>query len=306
MSKRGYISRYLFIVKIIQSKPYCSFDEIRDYIENQIQYLQLDDDSSNLGVSKRTFQRDIQDIRKLFGLDIEYSASQKGYFIQQDDTEGMNFRKVIESFELFDAFKITDGVSRYISTEKKSVSGSEHIYGILHAIKNRFRLEFYYEKYWAESAELRNVESLAIKEFKGRWYLIAVDQLDGIIKCFGLDRMSGIIITNRKFSYPKDFEINEHFFYSYGIMAPLDNKPVNVELSFDPFQGKYIKSLPLHHTQEIKIDSKEEFRITLKLSITHDFIMELLSHGEMVKVIKPKSLSQKLINVYQKAQRQYN
>jgi len=305
MSKRGYFSRYLIIVKKIQSQPYCSFEEIRDYIENQIQYLQLDDDSSIMGLSKRTFQRDIQDILKLLGLDIEFSTSKKGYFIQQNENEGMNFRKVIESFELFDAFKLADGMSRYISTEKKSVSGSEHIYGILHAIKNRFRLEYYYEKYWAESAELRNVEPLAIKEFKGRWYLIAVDQLDGIFKCFGLDRMSGLIITNRKFAYPKDFDINEHFFNSYGIIAPLDDKPVNIELTFDPFQGKYIKSLPLHHSQNVVKDNEKELRITLKMHITHDFIMGLLSHGESVKVVKPISLARHLVLIYKNSLLKY-
>jgi len=305
MSKRGFISRYLIIVKKIQSKPYCSFDEIRDYIDSQIQYLQLDDDNLNMGVSKRTFQRDIQDIRKLFGLDIEYSKIYKGYFIQQDENEGTNFRKVIESFELFDAFRLSEGMSRYISIEQKSIFGSEHIYGILYAIKNRFRLEFYYEKYWTESAELRNVEPLAIKEFKNRWYQIAVDQRDGIIKCFGLDRMSGLIITNSKFSYPKDFDINEHFFYCYGIIAPLDDKPVSVELVFDPFQGKYVKSLPLHHSQNIIKDNEIELRINLRIHITHDFIMELLSHGASVKVIKPISLARHLVSIYKKALLQY-
>ncbi len=305
MSKRGYISRYLIIIKKIQSKPYCRFDEIRDHIENQIQYLQLDDESLSMGVSKRTFQRDIQDIQKLFGLDIDYSASQKGYFIRQDENENMNFRKVIESFELFDAFKLTEGMSRYLSIEKKSISGSEHIYGILHAVKNRFRLDFYYEKYWADSAEWRNVEPLAIKEFKNRWYLIAIDQVDGIIKCFGLDRMSGLIITNRKFSYPKDFDISQHFFFSFGIIATLNDKPVNVELAFEPFQGKYIKSLPLHHSQVVIKENEKELRVSLRLNISHDFIMELLSHGESVKVLKPKSLARQLTLVYEKALLQY-
>jgi len=36
MSKRGYFSRYLIIVKKIQSQPYCSFEEIRDYIEKLV------------------------------------------------------------------------------------------------------------------------------------------------------------------------------------------------------------------------------------------------------------------------------
>jgi hypothetical protein len=51
-------------------------------------------------------------------------------------------------------------------------------------------------------------------------------------------------------------------------------------LSFDDYQGKYIKSLPLHESQQTISDSENELQIKLKLYITHDFIMELLSYGE--------------------------
>ena len=54
--------------------------------------------------------------------------------------------------------------------------------------------------------------------------------------------------------------------------------------------AKYIKSLPLHDTQEILVDDKDELRIKLKVCITYDFIMELLSFGGDVRVIRPKSL----------------
>ena len=52
-------------------------------------------------------------------------------------------------------------------------------------------------------------------------------------------------------------------------------------------------------------DNEEELRITLKLYITHDFIMELLSYGENVKVIKPGSLIAELKAVYSQALNQY-
>ena len=228
MSKLAYISRYLNIIKKVKSNPYCSFEIIRDYIESKQQYLNQDEDFDDGGISKRTFQRDIQDIRKIFGMDIEYSAARKGYFIIQDENESMNFQKVIESFELFDAFKLTKDVSRYISTDKKSNSGLENIYGLLHAIRNRYQLEFCYQKFWSESSELRKVEPLAIKEFKNRWYLIATDTKDNIIKCFGLDRISGLLISSNKFTYPKDFDLNRHFFFNFGIIAPLESKPVTI------------------------------------------------------------------------------
>ena len=61
-------------------------------------------------------------------------------------------------------------------------------------------------------------------------------------------------------------------------------------LSFDPVQGKYIKTLPLHEPQELLQDDDEEYRIKLKLYITHDLIMELLSYGSDMNVIKPARL----------------
>jgi predicted DNA-binding transcriptional regulator YafY len=79
--------------------------------------------------------------------------------------------------------------------------------------------------------------------------------------------------------------------------------PEQVILSFDPEQGKYIKSLPLHDSQQILVDNSEEFRIKLELYITFDFIMEILSYGSRVKVLEPVELVEEvktaLLNAYQ-------
>jgi len=63
--------------------------------------------------------------------------------------------------------------------------------------------------------------------------------------------------------------------------------------------------LPLHETQEILKDNDEELQIKLKLFITRDFIMELLSHGDSVKVIKPDSLIEEVKMTYQKSLQLY-
>jgi predicted DNA-binding transcriptional regulator YafY len=70
-------------------------------------------------------------------------------------------------------------------------------------------------------------------------------------------------------------------------------------------QGKYIKSLPLHQSQQILVDNKAELRVSLKLFITHDLIMELLSFGADVNVLEPKSLSYKIRNANKEAYKQY-
>ncbi|MBS9768743.1 MAG: WYL domain-containing protein, partial [Flavobacteriaceae bacterium] len=70
-------------------------------------------------------------------------------------------------------------------------------------------------------------------------------------------------------------------------------------------QGKYIKTLPLHHSQEILEDNEKGLKIRLKLAITYDFVMELLSLGKEVTVIKPQSLIHEMKAIYQECLDKY-
>ncbi|MDR1023918.1 MAG: WYL domain-containing protein [Prevotellaceae bacterium] len=136
-------------------------------------------------------------------------------------------------------------------------------------------------------------------------YIFAKDTYDEKIKCYALDRLSELEILKTRFAAGEHFDVNGQLKYCFGIISPNAEKPSEVILSFDPFQGKYIKSLPLHDTQEIIKDTERELRIRLTLYLTHDFLMKLLSYGDTVKVIKPKQLAVKLRNIYASALEQY-
>jgi len=92
---------------------------------------------------------------------------------------------------------------------------------------------------------------------------------------------------------------------TFSTISPSDDKPQDIILSFPPLQGKYIKSLPLHHTQQIIIDTDKELQIKLHLYITYDLEMELLSYSSDIKVLKPKSLANRLKDFHKKAYLQY-
>ncbi len=305
MSKRGYISRYLLILKKLKAKPYSSYDELKAYIENQSSYLQLQDDTLIIGFSKRTFQRDIREIRNTFGIDIEYSTKSKGYFICQNEMENMNFQRMIEAFDIFNSLNLAQDFTPFIHLEKQRPQGTENLYGLLHAIKNKVQIKFSYQKFWEEEISKRTVNPYGLKEFKNRWYILANDCKDSNIKSFALDRLTNLEITNRPFKFPMTFNIEEHFRYCFGIISPSDEEPQEIVLSFDPIQGKYIKTLPLHGTQQVLIDNKDELQIKLKLCITHDFLMELLSFGDNMKVLQPASLADEIKEEHKKAFKQY-
>jgi len=298
MSKRESIGRYNLIIKKLR-KQSSSFSEISDYLA-----FESDLQEYNFNVSKRTFQRDIEDIRSVYNIDIQYDFSRKVYYIDFDEQPEINER-LLEAFDTFNALNITDRLSNYIHFEKRRPHGTENLYGLLHAIKNKVQISFSYQKFWEDEITHRITEPYALKEFKNRWYVLANDLKDKKVKSFALDRLSELEITRKNFHLPNDFNVNEHFKYCFGIISPNEHKPQEVILSFDPFQGKYIKTLPLHESQVILKDNEDELLIKLTLFVTHDFFMEILSFGDNVKVIQPVSLIAEIKKAYENALKLY-
>jgi len=305
MSKRGYISRYFLIVKKLQKKPYSTYEEIQYYIDREFEFLQTNDDKLSVGFSKRTFLRDKKDISNAFGVDIEYSKLHKGYFINQSENESMNFQRMMEAFDMFNSLNLAQDLAPFIHMEKRRPQGTENLYGLLHAIKNRLQIKFTYQKFWEEEISQRLIEPYALKEFKNRWYVMAKDCKDANIKSFALDRLTNLEITIKTFAFPKSYNIEESYRYSFGIINSNDEEPQEIILSFNPIQGKYIKSLPLHNTQQVLIDNDNEVQIKLKLCVTHDLVMELLSFGDNMKVIEPKILVDQIKQAHKQAYKQY-
>lgn len=79
-----------------------------------------------------------------------------------------------------------------------------------------------------------------------------------------------------------------------------------VVLSFNPEQGQYIKTLPLHHSQQILIDTDSDFQISLDIIPNRSLIERILMYGSNVKVIEPITLQDKIKGIYKDAQSQYD
>lgn len=123
----------------------------------------------------------------------------------------------------------------------------------------------------------------------------------GKLRIFAVDRISNPEILNSKFKKDKGLDPNNMFKNSYGIWDD-DSIPVEeVELSYSPLDGYFIKATPLHSSQEIIIDNDEEFRIKLNIRITNDFVMALLARSNSLTVIKPMSLRERINGIYQQA-----
>ena len=291
MAKQQYLERYMLIIKKVR-KGLCTLKEIEDYLDRESELRETD-----LRISSRTFQRDLNEIRSLYDIDIQYDFSKKGYFIEEDTANVANLR-MIEAFDIFNVMKMSEHLAEYIHFEERRPQGTDHFYELLQAIKEKQEIHLFYQKFWQDHVSERTLQPYALKEAKSRWYLIAYDEYDSRLKTYGLDRIKSVTRTKKKFSPNPQLNINEKFKYAFGILAEDDSEPEIVELSFSPEQGKYITTNPLHWSQEVVLENEEELRIKLQIHITYDFVMELLSFGATMKVLAPVQLQERLKESY--------
>jgi len=299
MSKHETLLRHQKIISKLRTSKEATFEDISDYLKNQSELHEYD-----LVISQRTFQRDINEIRSLYNVDIQFDRSRKVHFIAEDENPVLNDR-LMEAFDFISTLKMSEDLTRYIYFEKRRSQGTHHFYGLLHAVRNRFIIDLSHQKFEYDEPTKRLVEPYGLKESKGRWYLMAKEVGKDKVKTFGLDRIVDFDITKKHFSPPEKYNANEDFKYCFGVINLSDVKPLEIILSFEPFEGNYVKSYPLHESQSILIDNEEELRIRLYLIKTDDLVKEILSYAENVTVISPESLIIEIQQHHENAFKQY-
>ena len=279
--------RLMIIANFLKSKPKgANFKEILKHLE---ELYHKESFSKDLASSQKTFNRDMDLLLEL-GIEIKFKRSTMTYQII-NDSFSENSQTIFDNLLLVNAYKQAENNSEIMIFEKRQASGLHNLEGLIFAIKNSKVLSFNYTEHWEGVTTKRVVEPYALKEFKNRWYLLAneVDGKDFFLKTFGLDRISELQIPSKTFK-KQETDIDALFKNSFGIISTLGKKPETIVLSFDYEQGKFVKSLPFHHSQKVLIDNNSEYRIELTLAPTYDFYQELLTHIGRMKIISPNNV----------------
>lgn len=285
MSKKDSLTRHKIIIQKLRSRP-STFEEIVDRIEME---------DNEIKISLRTFQRDLKEIESLYGVEIKFNRSNQCYEIRSEITDDYS-QRMFEALDIFQALNFNNSTQSFIQFDTRRPKGTEHLNGLLHSMQNRFQIKINYHKFWEEEAEQRIIEPYLLKEFKARWYVIAFDLEKKDLRIFGLDRIINFRILETKFQFPIKKDVQKYFEDCFGIISPNNKKTEKIKLLFTENQGKYIKTLPLHSSQKITEINENETIVELNLIPSYDFEVELLSYGEFVKVLEPKSLADKLKN----------
>jgi hypothetical protein len=297
MSVSTTLRRHLLILQRLRKGP-ATKQEILDFIA-----ARFEDDHDLRKSSPRTFDRDKADILTIFRTDIQYSHADKKYYLDETVDPQLSHR-LLEGFDIANLLNLSESTAGHVLFEHRRPSGTEHFQSLLHAIRNKLMVQYNYQNYSDPEIKARSVYTHALKESKSRWYLLATETLNGKVKAFGLDRISNLEITKRTFKIPPGFNPDAQYRDCYGITSPNSDAPDDVVLSFEPLAGRYVKSFPLHHSQQVIVDNEQEIRISLKVYLTREFIMEILSYGASVKVLAPTKLKSLIKDELLKAMQQ--
>ena len=312
-------TRYRLIDTRLRKKPYPSLEELIEYVC----------DNLDKTVSRRTIQLDLQEMRYnqllKFNAPIVFDSKERVYRysdtgfsinnlpVSADELHGLDFAiSILSQFkhlpairEFEDAImkiastvqlnKEVRGEADYIQLEKPFlIKGIEWIEPILKAISSKQAILFSYQKHGSNTVEKITLEPYIIRESKNFWYVTGnrTGSNKAEVRTYALDRILDIELTGEAFS---EEHIDKKSFYNNILGVTIgDGKPEKLVLSFSPVQGRYIKTVPIHHSQQIITDSEKELRVSLTLVINPELKMQLLSYGENCKVIQPQKLAEEI------------
>ena len=280
------ISKYVWIINAVYQAGKITYEELNE--------KWLDDDISNgKSLPKRTFDRWREAILDMFGIFID--NERKGeycYFIQnEDDIKNNGIRSWI-----FNTYSVTNTLASCLGIKDRILleyvpSGQEYLQPIIEAMKENRVVNMTYYNHWEDEEKNYDVQPLCVKLYRQRWYMVGrgnfSDPDNEAMWIYCLDRIRYLQVKDETFKTPKDWSPKEYFEGCFGVIRDDETEVETVKLKVNADQSNYLRSLPLHPSQE-EIETSDDYSIfTLRVRPTFDFYQELLKNGETLEVLEP-------------------
>ena len=287
--------------------------------------------------SKRTIQDDLKHlkeeklapiIKKKIGAITYFSYSDPNYSIKNlpiNDEEISFLKDAIYMLRQVNNFKILQDVDEIVSKLQNTVNtniegsssiiqfekhillkGTDFIDDLFVAIKEKTPLRISYQSFKAEKPEQFIVHPYLLKEYRNRWFLIGRIGNGESITIFALDRIQEIKNSNTSFIHNDIFNTETYFNNLVGVTFPEGEQIQSIEIRISARQAPYIRTKPIHQTQEILKDFKNgDILIRLWVINNYELRSVLLGFGCDIEVIKPISLRENMQDVLLQAVKKY-
>jgi predicted DNA-binding transcriptional regulator YafY len=297
--------RYIWLVDIIRSAGKISKEEIdRKWANARI------NDNHESRLADSTFFRYKNDIEELFDIEILCDRTNGLYYIDDSDINSQTKQWLLSQFAVSQSLDTSRELRDRILYEPIP-EGTEYLTTIVNAMRDSKWLQVSHLRLDSkEPPHIFLLAPLCLKVFKQRWYVLGfVEELDGVHnipkdepRLYALDRMKHMETMEKTFQLPKDFDPQSYFSGFYGVFRGKQFTPELIRARFSEDAAPYVRSLPLHHSQqEVEPCVFEWF-----VAPTLDFVQQLRTHGSKMEILAPESLrkqfseeAKRILNMYE-------
>lgn len=235
------------------------------------------------------FHRWKSTVEMLFDVHIKCNAYNEYYIEEAADLRGSDLRmRALNLMSMDSLLKDSKELSDQILFEPIP-SGEKFLTPIIEAMRDKTAIEMTYQSFTRQKPATFIVEPYCLKVFKQRWYMLAYSPGLDKAMIYSLDRVHAIEPTKQKYKLPNGFNAEEYFKNTYGVTG-MDEEPEVIEICIDAMQANYLRTLPLHSSQE-EIERNDDYSIfRFHTFPSYEFLQELRKYGSDVEVISPESV----------------
>ena len=282
------VKRYVWLLNTLMQRKSLTFKEICDLWDRS----SLNDGKA---LALRTFHQHREAIAELFGVEIVCDTNTYKYSIASPEELKNNSAQQW----LFNSFAISNTIEAGRNMKDRILfedipSGAEYAQVVVDAMQQNRVLFVDYKPFQGEKFELY-LQPYAMRVYNQRWYVVGRFKESGKIRNIALDRILRMEITDESFTLPEDFDASDYYAHTVGIFVNEALKPQRVVLRTFGVSTEYMRSVPLHPSQqEIATNGNESSDFEYYLNLTPELTGKLLSKGDWVEVIEPKELREKI------------
>lgn len=265
-------------------------------------------------VSERTFERDIEELRRDFNVELEYDPKLRGYKLEENTRDSARLKQVFELSQEVQALQasfFSEASQRdRIQFEPYAGSGTENMDLLMKAIQHEKVIRFKHFNYHTEQYTHYEVYPLLLKEYARRWYLYAWVEDKQDCRTFGLDRIEKPELERQGFNRKLYTRHAEQFQNVIGLNYT-DDDPERVILKCTRVQAWYLDSAPWHSSMrraESKVRSAEnDEAVYFQMDVipNYELKQKILSMVDQIEVVEPLALRQEMMELLHRMKNSY-
>ncbi|RZJ87765.1 MAG: WYL domain-containing protein [Hymenobacter sp.] len=286
--------------------------------------------------SKSQFNLDLKALREEYNAPLVYSRDQ-GYYYDEPNfslfksplvsDDAAVLRQVLGLLQQFEGLglgdelhELTQRVEEHLQAQAEAEParqfiwfeqvpnyiGSHFLGSLYQAIQKQQVLEMQYRPFGAAQPLDIIVHPYLLKQYNHRWFLIGHGTGRPGLSTYALDRIEQLVLCNNQAYLSLSDDITSRFTNIVGVSLPSEDCiPELVQLRFSSSRGQYVRTKPLHPTQQLEAETSGALKVVLNVIPTQELVTLLLSFGDDVEVIEPLSLRQQIAERLRAAAKQY-